>query len=571
MIPPETAYQLSVLTTHLEALIQQQIRTNSEWTTRPPIVVAREIPAEEQQSVAYRAEGRENAGFEQPQSEPAQLIPLVQPVVTSGTSIFPHRTARRRIFHSNELLLRTATVVAAAAVLSMLLSASVHYLSPAPGGVALSSEVPEQQTPLHRTHATELLATKLVEPVVADRLPASVENSGLPQKRVVKPNALHSTYRSEADLAAGDTAQVVSAVQNRIRADRRLQRTKVQVRARNGIITLFGDVDSEAERVAAEQDAARIGGIEALVNNLRVITNPQSPTSALQKPSASVTSMARAPAGESSPAEATRSSSSRPKDSRVFDVSSSPSPVLTSAMKTLLSEPEQIVVPYGAGLAVRLTGTLSSDLNQPGDTFLANLAAPIVIGDRVIVPEGASITGRIVAARNARHFSGRSALIIELTGLDCNGRSYELRSSQYSKQGASRNAYAAAAITTGTGVGAVIGAVLGRGKGAAIGAVLGAAAGTGVQAVTKSAPAELSAESTLSLRLEAPLKVIPSAAAQRVQSAAPPFLEEPLSSDDRPALKRRAGNPLPDTNTNTSDASPTSDKSSQQAPSPRHN
>jgi hypothetical protein len=228
-------------------------------------------------------------------------------------------------------------------------------------------------------------------------------------------------------------------------------------------------------------------------------------------------------------------------------------------------------VPYGTGLAVRLTETLSSDLNQPGDTFLANLAAPIVIGDRVIVPEGAGVTGRIVAARNARHFSGRSALVIEVTGLDFNGRSYELRSSQYSKQGASRNAYAAAAITTGTGVGAVIGAVLGRGRGAAIGAVLGAAAGTGVQAVTKSAPAELSAESTLRLRLEAPLKVIPSAAAQRVQSPTPPFLQEPLSSDDRPALKRRSGNPLPDTNTNTSGASPTSDKSSQQAPSPRHN
>jgi hypothetical protein len=572
VIPPETAYQLSVLASQLEALIQQQIRTNSEWTTRLPVAVAREIPAEEQQTVAYRAEGRGKADFEQPQSEPAQLLPLVQRVVPSGTRVLPHRIVRSRIFQSNELFLRTATVVAAAAVLFMLLGASVHRLLPAPGGLALSSEAPPQQTPFHRTHATESLATKLVEPTaVAVRLPASVENSDLHEKRVVKPNSLHSTYRSEADLVAGDTEQLVSEVQNRIRADRRLQKTMVQVRARNGIITLFGDVGSEAERVAAVQDAARIGGIEALVNNLRVITNPQSPTSALQKPSASVTSIARVSAGESLPAEATRSSPSRPKDSSVFGVSSSPSPVLTSAMKTLLSEPEQIIVPYGTMLAVRLTETLSSALNLPGDTFLTNLAAPIVIGDRVIVPEGAGVTGRIVDTRKARRFGGRSALVIEVTQLAFNGRTYELRSSQYSKQGASRNAYAAAAITGGTGVGAIIGTVLGRGKGAAIGAVLGAAAGTGVQAVTKLASAELSAESTLSLRLEAPLKVIPSSAAQRVQIAGPPFLQEPLSSDDRPALKHRAGSPLPDTNTNTSGASPTSDKSSQQAPSPRHN
>ena len=83
--------------------------------------------------------------------------------------------------------------------------------------------------------------------------------------------------------------------------------------------------------------------------------------------------------------------------------------------------------------------------------------------------------------------------MIEVTSLAYNGRTYELRSSQYSKQGASRNAYAAAAITGGTGVGAIIGTIVGRGKGSAIGAVIGSAAGTGVQAVTKRAPAELRA------------------------------------------------------------------------------
>ena len=231
VIPPGTAYQLSVLASQLEALIQQQIRTDSEWTTRLPVAVAREIPAEEQQAVAYHAEGREKAGFEQPQSEPAQLIPLVQRVVPSGTSNWPHRIVRRRIPQGKEFFWRTATVFAVAAVLFLLLGASVHRLLPAPGGLALSSEVPQQQTLFHRTNATEsLAATKPVEPtVVADRLPASVENSGSPQKRVVKPNSLHSTYGSEGDLVAEENARVASEVQNRIRADRRLQMTQVQV------------------------------------------------------------------------------------------------------------------------------------------------------------------------------------------------------------------------------------------------------------------------------------------------------------------------------------------------------
>ena len=43
--------------------------------------------------------------------------------------------------------------------------------------------------------------------------------------------------------------------------------------------------------------------------------------------------------------------------------------------------------------------------------------------------------------------------MIEVTQLAYNGRTYELHSSQYSQQGASRNTYAAAAITGGAGVG----------------------------------------------------------------------------------------------------------------------
>jgi hypothetical protein len=116
-----------------------------------------------------------------------------------------------------------------------------------------------------------------------------------------------------------------------------------------------------------------------------------------------------------------------------------------------------------------------------------------------------------------------------------------LRSNQYSEQGASRNAYAAAAITGGTGVGAVIGTIVGRGRGAAIGAVVGAAAGTGVQAVTKRAPVQLRAESTLSFRLETPLTLQP---AQSVGTHS----SQDSSSSDRPVLKRRVGDLPPDTN-----------------------
>jgi hypothetical protein len=193
-------------------------------------------------------------------------------------------------------------------------------------------------------------------------------------------------------------------------------------------------------------------------------------------------------------------------DSKASGLSASaPSP----AVATTLRVPEQVTVPYGTVLAVRLTESVNSDLNQRGDTFRASLASPIRVGDRVVIPAEAAIQGKIVDVRNAGRFNGRSALVIKVTRLAYNGRTYELRSSQYSKQGP-RNTHAAAAIGGGAGVGAIIGVILGGEKGAAIGAVIGAGAGTGVQAMSKAAPVQLPAKSTLSFRLETPLTVTPS-------------------------------------------------------------
>jgi hypothetical protein len=488
VMPPGTRYQLSVLASQLEALIQQQIQTDSEWTNRLPVAVTREIPAEEQQAVAYHEEGREKADFEQPQSEPAQLIPLVQRVVPSGRSILPHRIVRRRISQSNELFLRTATVVAIGA----LMVASVHRFSPLPGGLAL--------------------------------------------------NRLHSTYSSEADIIAGDTAQVVSEVQDRIRGDRRLQMTLVQVRASNGIITLSGEVGSAAERVAAVQDVAQIKGVKVVVDNLRVIDpNRQSPTTAVQASVARTVSRSKAPTipragafhvvvpahglrrpalAETIGASSSRSTTASPtsvasaasvsSDTHSMDSKASGVSASAPSVATPLRAPEPVTVPYGTVLAVRLTESVNSALNQRGNTFLASLASPIMVGDRIVIPAEAAIQGKIVDVRNAGRFNGRSALVLKVTRLAYNGRTYELRSSQYSKQAASRNTHAAAAIGGGAGVGAIIGVILGGEKGAAIGAVIGAGAGTGVQAMSKAAPVQLPAKSTLSFRLETPLTVIPS-------------------------------------------------------------
>ncbi len=186
VIPPETAYQLSVLASRLEALMQREIQPDSEWTTPYAPAVAQETQVGEQQAAVRSTEVQGQSVLEQPRSELARLIPLVQLAVPSGTSMLPHRTVRRPISPSDESFWRTATVVALAAVLSLLLGASVHRLSPLPGGLSLPLEVVQQQVPLQRTKPAGTV-------LASDRKP------------IVTSNRPDSSYGSEADIVAEDT------------------------------------------------------------------------------------------------------------------------------------------------------------------------------------------------------------------------------------------------------------------------------------------------------------------------------------------------------------------------------
>src|SRR5439155_20996030 len=140
--------------------------------------------------------------------------------------------------------------------------------------------------------------------------------------------------------------------------------------------------------------------------------------------------------------------------------------------------------------------------------------------------------------------------------LTYSGKIYQIRSSQYAKQGASRNARSVAAIGGGAGAGAILGAILGGGRGAAIGSILGAAAGTGAEAAGQVAQVRIPAESMLNVRLRAPLNVIPSSTLQGTHTAGSNAAPDPFSSDeDRPVLKRRPGSP-PVTDTSTTSSQP---------------
>jgi len=71
-------------------------------------------------------------------------------------------------------------------------------------------------------------------------------------------------------------------------------------------------------------------------------------------------------------------------------------------------------VPPGTWITVRLNEPLSSDRNQPGDTFMATLAQPLVANGYVIARRGQSIVGRVAEAMKANRGGGTSRLGLEL-------------------------------------------------------------------------------------------------------------------------------------------------------------
>src|SRR5262245_1083078 len=71
-------------------------------------------------------------------------------------------------------------------------------------------------------------------------------------------------------------------------------------------------------------------------------------------------------------------------------------------------------IPAGTLISVRMIDSISSDYNQPGQTFRASLAEPVRIGNRTLVPRGANATVRLVEAKSAGHLKGRSGLTLQL-------------------------------------------------------------------------------------------------------------------------------------------------------------
>src|SRR5437879_4132010 len=68
----------------------------------------------------------------------------------------------------------------------------------------------------------------------------------------------------------------------------------------------------------------------------------------------------------------------------------------------------------GTTFSVRLVDTLSSESSQPGDTFSATLAEPLIVGDRIVAQKGARVTGQVREVVSSGRLSRPALLTMSL-------------------------------------------------------------------------------------------------------------------------------------------------------------
>ena len=163
-------------------------------------------------------------------------------------------------------------------------------------------------------------------------------------------------------------------------------------------------------------------------------------------------------------------------------------------------------IPSGTQLAIRTNEVIDSAKSVSGQNFSAVMYADAVDSSGAIaIRKGSDVELAI------RSTTG-SDLMLDIDSVTVGGQRYVVSASdlkQKGGEGIGANRRTAEMVGGGAAVGAVIGAIVGGGKGAAIGAGVGAAGGAGVVVLTKGKAVRVPAETILTFKLDADLRLQP--------------------------------------------------------------
>ena len=177
-----------------------------------------------------------------------------------------------------------------------------------------------------------------------------------------------------------------------------------------------------------------------------------------------------------------------------------------------------VTVPLGTEIRIKLLDTLSTQRNEGGDTFRAEVMKDVVAGKTIAIPVGTRLNGRISSARRAGRIKGQAEmnLLFEelqftdgtLVPINAIVVSVQRRGEKSVKdeegtlQAEGTKAKDTKNVGVSSAIGALIGVLAGGKKGARAGATIGAVAGLSGILATRGRDLWLYAETELTIRLE---------------------------------------------------------------------
>lgn len=215
--------------------------------------------------------------------------------------------------------------------------------------------------------------------------------------------------------------------------------------------------------------------------------------------SAWLTAQTSSPSSPTAPSQASENASpqntSSPDASPNKPVASS-APASAVATPPAAANPNTVTVPAGTKLALELKHAISTKGTQEGAAVYAETTFPFALNDRILIPAGTYVQGRISHIERGGHIKGRAEVLMHFTTLIYpSGYTVVLPGSLESAPGVDKTGIKdkegtiqqdsqagdeATTIASSAGSGAAVGALSNGAKGGLIGAGVGGAVGTAI-------------------------------------------------------------------------------------------
>jgi hypothetical protein len=184
-----------------------------------------------------------------------------------------------------------------------------------------------------------------------------------------------------------------------------------------------------------------------------------------------------------------------------------------------------LTIPAGAQVPLSLKQAISTKTAKEGDPVYAETSFPFALNDRIVIPAGTYIQGKIAHVERGGHMKGRAQLLIHFTSMIYpTGYTVLLGAAVENAPGAEKttvkdsegtiqqdgdNSRNAKDVAAGATTGAVVGAISAGAKGAGIGAGVGAVGGMAVAMLTRGSDVRLEPGTSIEMEIQREVKVDP--------------------------------------------------------------